>query len=101
MSHLKNITIISINVNSILTIERKMNLIIFIEEHKPDIILLSETKLCKKSKFEIQGYNIIRNDRNKHGGGTAIILRDNIQYNTINYINYQLRVIECIIVEIK
>ena len=55
--------IISINVNFIITNERRYNLVKFLEKHKPDIAFLNETKLNKSHKITFQEYEIIRSDR--------------------------------------
>ena len=38
-------------------------------EIKPDIAGFAETMLEEKDQVEIEGYKMIRNDRNKEGGG--------------------------------
>lgn len=79
--------IIALNVNSIIRNKRKINLKLFIEKKNPDILLLSETKLNAQHKIQFIGYNTIRTDRpnSKQGGGTAIIIKNNIPHNTIFY----------------
>ena len=66
----KNLKIIHINVNSIITIIRRFDLQKFINMHNPDIVFLNETKLNKKDKLMVFNYNIIRNYRlySKQGG---------------------------------
>ena len=70
----KFIKIIEINVNSIITNERRFNLLKFIEKNDPDEVFLNETKLNKKHKISFQNYQIIRRDRPDaiQGGGSAI-----------------------------
>lgn len=82
---LHKIKIISVNVNSIIKNQRRASLFGFINKHKPDIVLINETKLSKNHVLRFEKYNVLRNDRNdKHpGGGTAIIIRKDIKYNTI------------------
>lgn len=77
-----------------------MNLI---NMQKPDIILINETKLNKNHVINFEKYNIIRNDRNdKHiGGGTAIVIRENIKYTEITLPNMEgKKIIEHIIIKI-
>ena len=73
----KNTIIIAININSLISLEKKYCLLKLIKIYNPDIILLSETKLNQKHKLIIDGYNIIRNDRPNsiQSGGTAIIIK--------------------------
>ncbi|CAG5071955.1 Protein of unknown function, partial [Cotesia congregata] len=58
-----------------------------IEQHKPDIVLLSETKLTNKHYIFSQTHKIIRSDRpnSKQGGGTAIMVKNNISHQIIRY----------------
>ena len=78
----KNLKIIHINVNSIISISRRYELQTFLKLHDPDIVLLNETKLNKLHKVYFNNYNMIRNDRKdaKQGGGTAILIKDIIKY---------------------
>lgn len=87
---MRRLKIITLNVNSIIAIYRRTNLIKFLNTHNPDILVITETKLNKKHKLNINGYNIIRTDRpntNTAGGGTAIIIKTNIKYSEINILN--------------
>ncbi|XP_017796810.1 PREDICTED: uncharacterized protein LOC108578067 [Habropoda laboriosa] len=82
------LNIIQINVNSIITNERRVSLLDCIKTYKPDILLLSETKLNPRHRIDFQNYRVIRTDRPnaKQAGGTAIIIKDNItcKHITIN-----------------
>lgn len=78
--------IIAINVNSIVSLHKRNDLEDFIRRQKPDLLLVSETKLTPKHKMAIQGYTIIRRDRKNaiFGGGTAIIIKQGTVYDTVN-----------------
>ena len=77
--------IIALNVNSIVSTYRRNNLDVFIKEHNPDILAISETKLTKKHKLFFENYKIIRNDRkNKGGGGTALFVHKKIECTQIS-----------------
>ena len=57
------------------------------EDKTIDIIGLNETKLHKTipdSQVDIEGYDILRRDRNRNGGGVALYIRQ-----SLNYINRQ------------
>lgn len=86
---IRNLNIASINVNSIVRQQRRYFLQSFIDANKIDIALVGETKLNEKHTLQFDKHNIIRNDRNnsKFSGGTAIVIRKNIKYTTINYPN--------------
>ena len=53
-------------------------------ETKAAIIGISESKIddtVLDAEIEIEGYALIRSDRNRHGGGIVCYIRDNINYN--------------------
>lgn len=52
----------------------------FIQAHNLDLILLNETKLTPDIKIKIKGFQILRKDRTAHGGGVAIIIRNNVPF---------------------
>ena len=59
---------------------------IFVSEKKPHIIGITETKIDSSiddSDIEIDDYVVVRNDRDKYGGGVAMYIHKSI--------NYQLR----------
>lgn len=80
-----NLKIISINVNSIVSLQRRNELLIFINRNNPDIVLLNETKLKPFHNIEFKNYNFIRTDRlTNKGGGTAILTRRSLDYEIIS-----------------
>ncbi|XP_075162727.1 uncharacterized protein LOC142235357 [Haematobia irritans] len=99
----KQLKIIEINVNSLIQINRRINLQRFIDTHNPDIVLLNETKLNCKYKLYYEGYSIIRKDRpnSKRAGGTAILIKKSIKHKkfTNNTLN-SLKCLETVIVRI-
>lgn len=68
-----------LNVNSLVSKSKQHDeLISFINQHNPDVMLLVETKLKNNKKSSIPNFNIFRNDRvSDAGGGTAILIRNN------------------------
>jgi exonuclease III len=50
-----------------------------IEEHEPTVFCITETHLGDKEPFEMEGYKIYRNDRDREGGGTIIAVNEAIQ----------------------
>lgn len=80
-----NLKIAAINVNSIITLNKRYDLLNFISNLKLDILLITETKLNSKHKLQFTDYHIIRNDRpgSLKGGGTAIIINKNIKFEKI------------------
>ncbi|KAH0557753.1 hypothetical protein KQX54_011353 [Cotesia glomerata] len=66
---------------------RRLELLKLLEAKKPDIALLSETKLNHRHVITYKDFDIIRIDRqnSKQGGGTAVIIRKAKQYNAKIY----------------
>ena len=53
-------------------------------DFKPHVLCLSETKIDSSvthAEVEIDGYSIIRRDRNRHGGGVDCYVNNSIHYN--------------------
>ena len=86
---ISNLTIITLNINSLISIEKKYCLQKLIEAYNPDIILLTETKLNTKHKIYFDNYKIIRNDRinSIQGGGTAILIKNLFKFRIIEILN--------------
>ena len=61
------------NINGLKT--KNLSLERIIEEERPTIIGLTETKLNETDKFEINGYEVKRVDRKKEGGGVLIAFK--------------------------
>lgn len=84
MSRLK---CIFVNLNSIVSRHRRHYFQNFLEEHKPEIVLIAEHKLSQRHNFELKDYTIYRQDRlNSTGGGTAVCLKKSIKGERV-YIN--------------
>ena len=73
------------NINSI---RYKFEQLKFLIEDKVDILIIQETKLDETfpdGQFLLNGFSPpYRNDRNKHGGGILIYVRDNIPSKLLN-----------------
>ena len=77
LGHRKGMTIASINVNSLLLHIDEVRMLV--NELGIHILALNETKLDKSiddSLVGIEGYTIKRCDRDRHGGGVAIYIKD-------------------------
>lgn len=76
--------IIALNVNSLIKITRRHNLDAFLNENKPDFLLISETKLKSIHKLALSNYEIHRTDRlNDAGGGTAVLFKNSYKTEQI------------------
>ena len=75
------LTILHLNIHSIVTNEKKIQLNHLINQHSPELISLNETFLKPhKHSLEIDGYLVLRHDRSiRLGGGTALCIRANIK----------------------
>ena len=58
-----------------------------VNEAQPSVVAVSET-WCDDSvsdrEVDIHGYTIVRNDRNRHGGGVCIFVRESISFNILS-----------------
>ena len=77
----KGIKICHLNAQSLLSCFDELKL--WLQSKSYNIITLSETWIddtVHNSEIHIPGYVCERKDRNRHGGGTAVYLRDDIEY---------------------
>ena len=69
-------------------------------ENKIDIISINETKLddtIRDEQVAIEGFSLLRLDRNHHGGGVAFYIRETVNYEhriDMNTSNTELLCIE-------
>lgn len=69
-----------INVNSLVSRHKRHYLRLFLDQHKPDILMLAEHRLSPRHVLEFRGYSVFRQNRNAgRGGGTAILIRDSFR----------------------
>lgn len=83
--------IISLNVNSLVTLQRRHYLNTFLCDNRPDVVLLSETKIKEKHRMSFKNYKFIRTDRTDNkGGGCAILINEKFKFEThkINNLKY-------------
>lgn len=95
-SPIGKIKVIQINVNSIIALDRRQNLLDFLNYHKPHAALLAETLLRTNHRLNFKNYNFIRNDKNSvnNGRGTGILIKDNLQFDQINTHEWNLQSLE-------
>ena len=75
-----------------------------LRENKIDILALNETKIdevVSDSLIGIDGYNHERFDRNRHGGGVLVYVKDTITYDRLHMNNLELDSLETVTIEIK
>lgn len=71
-----------LNCNSLINLTRRHELKSLIEEHKPHLVCLSETKLSSKHNFKLPNYQVFRTDSGRErSGGTAILIHDSVEYS--------------------
>jgi len=82
---LKGLKIAALNVNSLCKHIDELRIIL---RNRPlDIFIINESKLddtIKNELVNIAGYNIIRKDRNRHGGGVAMYIKEELNYSDRN-----------------
>lgn len=73
-----------VNASSIVSRYKRHYLRLFVEEHKPDVLMIAEHHLSARHNFELRGYTVYRQDRtNRRGRGTAILLTDRLKETRI------------------
>ena len=78
---LRNLNIYSLNIFSLMS--RLDELRLLIEDKKPHIIGINETKieqLINDSDISIEGHDVVRKERNKFGGGVALYIHKSINF---------------------
>lgn len=82
VANLKGFKIASLNVNSLL---KHIDEIRHVLRSTPfDIFAINESKIDESipdNEISIPGYNLIRKDRNRAGGGVVLYIRDNIPFS--------------------
>lgn len=83
-NNIKGLRIASLNVNSIVKHIDEMR--ILLESKSIDILLINESKIdiVLDNEIHISGYNIIRNDRNRNGGGVIMYLKQFLSFTKRN-----------------
>ena len=72
-----NIKILYFNARSLLP--KFDELLLLTDSHRPDVICITESWLCPDildSEISISGYQTMRLDRNRHGGGVLMYVLD-------------------------
>ena len=80
---INHFSVMHANVRSLASEPKLIDMNVRATEHKLSVLGVSETWLddtIRDSDLEIPGYNIIRKDRNRHGGGVAIYVEDNLYF---------------------
>ena len=67
--------------------KHKVEIEMLLRENKIDILALNETKICdivSDALISIDGYNHERCDRNRHGGGVLVYIKNTIAYDRLH-----------------
>lgn len=81
----RGLKIQTLNVNSLVSHRKRHELNEHLNTHRPDIILLQETRLKKRHCPKFKDYDLVRDPTDE--SGTAILLRSTIQYRHKTNIN--------------
>ena len=92
-----HLTFASVNCPS--ATRHKPEILNYIDNLKPDILCLNETRLAPQRPFSIPGYACIRQDRNTRGGGVAILINQLLSFSIVP-IPPQFIPLEAIIIQI-
>ena len=96
---IKHLKIVTINVQSIKSKHKQAQLNLFCKNENPDIILGTESHLDEDfldSEVFHKNYEIIRKDRNRHGGGVFISFRNTLLITEVTEATHNMSN-ECII----
>lgn len=75
---------IFINVNSLVSKQKRHFFNVFLTMHKPDVVLIAEHRLNIRHKLNFKGYRLLRQHRNGGvGGGTAICIKESFSFQEI------------------
>ena len=81
----KCLNILYFNARSILP--KLDELKIVAEENNPDIICITESGLCQEipnAEVSVPGYFLYRNDRDRHGGGVLMYIKEHLQVKPLS-----------------
>ena len=85
-----NFSILQLNANGLGANGSELKTLLQNKLITPDVVLIQETKISKKRKFNVPGYNTIRVDREKTiqgknpAGGLITLIKKDIDYNRVN-----------------
>ena len=93
----KWLKIASLNVNSLLKHIDEIR--VLLEKYTFDILAINESKIDNSipdNEIHVIGYDLIRNDRNRYGGGVVLYVRHNIPFSVRNDLIYNHLEMVCI-----
>jgi len=85
-THCKHLSILYFNARSLYPKLDELRVLCTLQT--PDIICIAETWLCgdiENSECHLPGYNCIRCDRDRHGGGVALFISNKLGYEVMNW----------------
>ena len=68
----------------------------FLQTHRFDILGLNETWLdesFRNEELEIPDYDLVRKDRNRHGGGVCFYIRSELKYKVLTEIDCNIELL--------
>ena len=98
-SQIKGLKIGHLNIRSLPLHLDELRLIL--QEHPFDIFSINESRLdssISKGEVKINGYSIIRKDRNREGGGVAIFVKENLTYSKVDLPDFSDLELVCILI---
>ena len=99
VSNKENLNILYYNARSL--VPKLDELALLIETHNPDIVCIVETWLSDDildNEISFPGFHVYRFDRNRHGGGVALYIRNHVSAKVLpiqlsNVVNHELEIL--------
>ena len=94
MNNIGSVSVMYFNARSL--IPKFDELCLLVEFHKPDLVSIVESWFCAdipEDEFCIQGYNLFRKDRNRHGGGVLMYIKNHFMAEVLpshNFCNLEI-----------
>lgn len=91
-----SLKIIQLNANSLISHQRRHNLQSFLQQHKPDIMLLCETRLSDSHNINFKNYTSVRMNKQQNTAltGTAILTKHTIKMTSLDTTTWNLKALE-------
>lgn len=81
------LNLLSWNAQSIANRTKNFELELLLRDNNIHIACIQETYLSNGTKVHLENYSLYRHDRDTHGGGVAIAVRNNIRHELLSVIN--------------
>ena len=95
----RGLRVLQLNINGLRNKTSELSCIL--AEYQIDVAMIQETKLDQSTRDpSIPGYSMVRKDRDSHGGGIAILIKENLKYLSVEHNVMPDNQVECMTVEV-